>query len=272
MYSVMTPLTELPALNQTRFSSIQTVAETGSTNSDLLAEATAGAVQGRVLVTDHQTAGRGRQDRSWHDDPGKALLVSVLLRPTLTVAPIMPLLAGVAATEAVATFQNELEAQPPVGLKWPNDVLAPGHDERKVAGILAESSTAAGTDGADAGLAVVVGMGMNLSWERQPPADLAKKAVTLGEVLGQPVDRDEVLHRYLRALEYWLDRLERFGPPVLLDRYRSYCLTIGRSVRFVTATEELEGTAVDVSDRGTLLLEGAGGVTELHAGDAHHRP
>ena len=98
-------------------------------------------------------------------------------------------------------------------------------------------------------------MGMNLSWERQPPADLAKKAVTLGEVLGQPVDRDEVLHRYLRALEYWLDRLERFGPPVLLDRYRSYCLTIGRSVRFVTATEELEGTAVDVSDRGTLLLE-----------------
>ncbi|MGB5755300.1 MAG: hypothetical protein WBM50_00165, partial [Acidimicrobiales bacterium] len=65
-------MAELPSLNATRFTSIRTTAETGSTNADLLAEAARGAAEGNVLVTDHQTAGRGRQRRSWHDEPGAA--------------------------------------------------------------------------------------------------------------------------------------------------------------------------------------------------------
>src|SRR5262245_18861475 len=65
----------------TTFADVTWVAETGSTNADLLAEARAGAAGGRVAVTDHQTAGRGRRGRTWSDPPGSSLLVSVLFRP-----------------------------------------------------------------------------------------------------------------------------------------------------------------------------------------------
>ncbi|MGI9597513.1 MAG: biotin--[acetyl-CoA-carboxylase] ligase, partial [Acidimicrobiales bacterium] len=160
----MTGLAELPNLIETRFAPIRTVAETGSTNADLLAAAARGAAEGSVLVTDHQTAGRGRQRRNWHDDPGNALLVSVLLRPGRNLAPLLPLLTGVAAVDAVTTLLEPDHADRPdrpVGLKWPNDVLAPALDDRKLAGILAESTTVAparpGTD--DEPMIVVVGMG-----------------------------------------------------------------------------------------------------------------
>ncbi len=231
-----------------------------------------------MLVTDHQTAGRGRQNRNWHDEPGNALLVSLLLRPKLAVAPLMPLLTGIAAVEAVHTLlpaeDQTAELGPVVGLKWPNDVLAPQLDERKVAGILAESSTSTPTamSGEDDSIVVVVGMGLNLRWGSPPPDEIAARAATLSEVLGREVERIEVLHRYLRAFEHWLGQLEQHGAAALLDRYRSHCLTIGRSVRFATAATEHHGTVVDVSPSGTLLLETVDGVVELHAGDAHHIP
>ena len=217
MYAEMTGLAELPSLNATRFTSIRTTAETGSTNADLLAEAAQGAAEGNVLVTDHQTAGRGRQRRSWHDEPGAALLVSVLLRPRRALAPVLPLLTGVAAVEAVGTMLTGETA--PIGLKWPNDVLVPWLDERKLAGILAESTTAgpSGTGREDPTIVVVVGMGMNLRWGRPPPTEVAARAATLTEVVGRAVDRDDVLSRYLRCLELWLARAEAGGPEVVLE-------------------------------------------------------
>lgn len=241
------------------------MAETGSTNADLLAEAAEGAPEGRVLVTDHQRAGRGRQRRVWHDEPGSSLLVSVLVRPAREIAPLIPLMTGLAAVDAVA----ELAGRPGlVGLKWPNDVLAPGHGERKLAGILAEATTPPG-GGLEGRLVVVVGMGLNLRWSTEPPEEVAARAVTLSELIGHPVDRDEVLTRFLVGLERWLASLEA-GRPVL-DAYRSTCLTLGRAVRFITADGEHRGTAVDITPGGTLLLETDGGeVVELHAGDAHH--
>lgn len=270
----MTGLAEYPSLNRTRFRNVRTVAETGSTNADLLAAAADGAPEGLVLATDHQTAGRGRQSRTWHDEPGHALLVSVLLRPPLRLAPLLPLLSGVAAVEAVDSVLDDGVAGP--GLKWPNDVLAPSLEERKLAGILAESSTTAAaplagvTDGAGA-IVVVVGMGMNLRWGRPPPPEIRSRAATVAELAGRDVARDDLLHRYLRCLEYWLRRVEADGREVLLERYRTRCLTIGRSVRFAAGSTEYVGRAVDVSPTGTLLMDTTDhGRVELHAGDAHH--
>lgn len=284
----MTGLAEYPPLNRTRFHDVRTVPETGSTNADLLAAAAEGAAEGVVLVTDHQTAGRGRQSRSWHDEPGTSLLVSVLLRPSLRLAPLLPLLSGVAAVEAVNSVLDDGVAGP--GLKWPNDVLAPSLGERKLAGILAESattaagsttatattSTAAGSvsspspDGAGT-IVVVVGMGMNLRWGRPPPTQIRSRAATVAELAGRDVARDDVLRSYLRCLEYWLQRVEVEGREVLLNGYRAHCLTIGRTVRFATGSAEYVGRAVDVSSTGTLLMDTADhGRVELHAGDAHH--
>ncbi|MEM7271691.1 MAG: biotin--[acetyl-CoA-carboxylase] ligase [Actinomycetota bacterium] len=262
----MTRLPELPEPNATRFSPVRYVAETGSTNADLLAGAADGLPAGAVLVTDHQTAGRGRQRRSWHDQPGNSLLVSILLRPGVDEAPLIPLVMGLAAVDAIGHLDGD--GTPPVGLKWPNDVLATALDERKLAGILAESTSTGGTE-----LAVVVGMGMNLRWSSPPPDEVAVRAATVAEVLGRPVARDEVLPAVLGALELRLQQLETAGPGSLLDDYRKRCVTLGRLVRFETSTGDHEGTATDIDDRGLLVLTtGDGTRLPLHAGDAHHLP
>src|SRR6516164_8434486 len=128
---------------------VRAVAETGSSNADLLAAAGAGAAEGTVLVAEAQTAGRGRLGRRWASPPRAGLTFSVLLRPLGVPAALLgwlPLLTGVAAASAVVGA-----AAADVALKWPNDVLAGGV---KLGGILAER----------AGSAIVVGVGINV-WQ-----------------------------------------------------------------------------------------------------------
>src|SRR5215213_8744390 len=107
---------------------VEVVSQTGSTNADLLAAAQRGAPDRSVLVTAHQTAGRGRLDRRWDAPPGTNLLVSILFHEV----PVHPseltrrvALAAVGASREVAGVD--------VRLKWPNDLLV---GERKLAGIL----------------------------------------------------------------------------------------------------------------------------------------
>jgi len=124
-----------------RFSDVRRFAEVDSTNRVAADLVRGGAVDGLVVVADHQTAGRGRQGRRWESEPGTSLLVSVVLRP---VPALVTLAAGVAAAEACAAV-----AGAGVRLKWPNDVMA---DEGKLGGILSEL----------VGDAAIVGLGMNL--------------------------------------------------------------------------------------------------------------
>ena len=261
----MAAFIELPPPAGTRFHTVRHVAETGSTNADLMAAASAGAAEGLVLVTDHQTAGRGRQRRNWHDDPGNALLVSALLRPPPAVVGLIPLITGLAA---VAALDDLAGGSSGAGLKWPNDVLAPRLDERKLAGILAESVTSG-----SGRVAVVTGMGMNLRWSSPPPDDVAARAATVTELLDRRVDRDVVLDRYLRALDGALNRSVQRGVGAVLDDYREVCLTLGRRVRFTTSRGEHEGEAVGLTEAGLLVLATDDGRrVELVAGDAHHLP
>ena len=261
---------ELPGPPGTRFSSIEHVTETGSTNADLLERAQRGESEGAVLITDHQTAGRGRQTRRWHDEAGNAMLMSVLIRPLPSFASLVPLLAGLAVTDAVdralggerGSFSGRLK------LKWPNDVLVPELGERKLAGILAEATTIVGCPGSGA-LTVVIGMGLNLRWSAPPPREIAARAATLEELAGHELDRWVVVEQVLKALERWLRLAEADGPAPILDEYRRRCLTIGRPVRFQTPSEVIEGIATGVADNGGLIVFAAGSEVTLLAGDAH---
>src|SRR5262245_1222159 len=147
---------------------VTVLAETGSTNSDLLAAARAGAAEGTVLATEVQTAGRGRLDRVWICPPRAALSFSVLLRPDRVPAAArgwIPLLAGVAVAAGMAA-QAGLDAR----LKWPNDVLVGGE---KISGILAEQ----------AGDAIVLGIGINVTTRRDElPVRHATSVVLAGAV------------------------------------------------------------------------------------------
>lgn len=282
----------LPGPPGTRFSSIGHVVETGSTNADLLAAAHEGEPEGAVLVTDHQTAGRGRQARTWIDEPGNSMLMSVLLRPPAAVAALVPLISGLAVTDAVAELLGLAAGAPggsaggagggfgpdddrPVALKWPNDVICPVLAERKLCGILAEATTTVPGSvpgeaaGAGARLVVVSGMGMNLRWSTPPPPDIAERAATLEELAGRTVDRWDVVRAVLTHLDRWLTRAAA-DPSDVLDAYRGRCVTLGRRVRMQTATGEVEGMAVAVADSGALVLDTGPELVELTAGDAHH--
>src|SRR5215213_4626616 len=192
-----------------RFGDVRWVEETDSTNTRLLEEARAGAPEGRVLVADHQTAGRGRLGRRWEAPPGSSLLVSVLLRPAVPLgrAHLLTMAPGLAASDAC----EEVAGLRP-GLKWPNDLVV---DDAKLAGLLAESVVEG-----NALQALVVGMGLNVT------AAPAEGATALAEHADRPVERLALLDAWLTRLDARLDGLDE----VLAD-YRPRCATLGRQVR-----------------------------------------
>lgn len=248
------------------YTSVEVVSQTGSTNADLLAAARAGAAGGAVLIAEEQTAGRGRLDRSWHSSRGAALTFSVLLRPA-AVPPgrlsWLPLLTGVAVAAALRQ-RSGLD----VSLKWPNDVLAsPGVPGRpgKLAGILAEQ----------AGQAVVIGIGLNVSSAADELPVPTATSLTLAGAAG--LDRADVLVAILRELELWYLRWAASPDPGdaaasgLRAEYLRCCSTIGRDVRVeLPAGALLTGRACDVDGLGRLLVSTADGVQAVSAGDVVH--
>ena len=250
-----------------RFADVRRVASTGSTNTDLVELARAGAPEGVVLVADHQTAGRGRLGRRWQAPAGSSLLVSVLCRPPLPLAGahLVTVAAGLAAVDAVA----EVAGLRP-GLKWPNDlVVETGAGTRKLAGLLAESVTERGELSA-----LVVGMGMNV---RRPvgdaaqPEGLARTAAWVDEVAGRDVVVDDVLQRWLAAFE---ERYEALladgGVAAMRSAHRAACTTIGRRVRVELADETVEGNAVDLDEDGHLVVDVGGHARAFAVGDVVH--
>jgi BirA family transcriptional regulator, biotin operon repressor / biotin---[acetyl-CoA-carboxylase] ligase len=253
------------ALGGARFADVRWVASTGSTNSDALALARDGVPEGVVVVADHQTAGRGRRARSWVAPPGWSLLLSVLLRPPARVAGAVTMAVGVCVAEAI-----ERVAGVTAGLKWPNDLVVAGRDgaDRKLAGILAEADWPAGSTisggyrapAAHDRAVVVVGIGLNVAWPQPSTAaagDLAEVAdvATALNWEGADVDRVDVLVAFLQCLDDRYRALVRAGPADLLAEWRRRSSTLGRRVRVDLGADDVEGTAVDVTDDGRLVVE-----------------
>ena len=255
------------AVAGTRFADVRWVAETGSTNQDLMALAADGAPEGVVVVADHQTAGRGRLGRVWTAPPEASLLLSVLLRPPLGLEGAHALTTAVAlsaldACVAVAGLRP--------GLKWPNDLIVPsprdGGAERKLAGVLAESSLRGARFDA-----VVVGIGVNLNWPDDLPAEIEGIAVALNHVTGAPVDRAAYTAALLQALDARYSALLGPGGPEAQRRdEEAASATIGRAVRVIRSHDELEGTAVGLDPDGALRVDVGAEVVSIPVGDVVH--
>ena len=251
---------------------VRAVAETGSSNADLLATAGSGAAEGTVLVAEAQTAGRGRLGRHWASPPRAGLTFSVLLRPDGVPAALLgwlPLLAGVAAAASVRAV-----AAVDATLKWPNDVLA---GERKLGGILAERT----------GTAVVVGIGINV-WQARAdlPPDAAATSLALAAgaaVTGQPADagglglRERLLAGLLDELGSWYLAWRDQATPGdadacgLRQEYLRRCATLGREVTVtMPGTKPVTGTAAGVDGTGRLEIRTAAGLVAVTAGDVVH--
>ena len=214
---------------------------TDSTNQRAKELAGAGAPHGTAVTADEQTAGRGRQGRTWVAPPGRALLLSVVVRGLDERQALLPLSAAVAVCEAC-------ERLAPVAcrIKWPNDVWI---DRRKVAGILVEGQPSAGW--------AVVGVGLNAATRPEDlPEELRGRATSLGLDRVAPA-RTELLS----ALD------ERLLAPraSVLEAWRQRDALRGERVRW----DGGEGVAAGISDDGALIVEKEGGRTALHAGEVH---
>ncbi|MFD7914161.1 biotin--[acetyl-CoA-carboxylase] ligase [Streptomyces sp. NPDC059752] len=245
------------------WTSVEVVASTGSTNTDLATRA-AQLPEGAVLVAEEQSAGRGRLDRSWVAPARSGLFFSVLLKPGDAVPQErwgwLTLLAGVATATGLSRAAGVDTA-----LKWPNDLLVTvDGEERKTGGILAERVE----DG------VVLGIGLNVTLtedELPVPAAgslaLAKASVT---------DRDPLLRTVLRSLEEWYGRWRAAGgdPAAsgLQETYAAGCATLGRHVRAeLPGGRTLTGTAEAVDTDGRLVIRTAEDRHEtVGAGDVIH--
>jgi BirA family biotin operon repressor/biotin-[acetyl-CoA-carboxylase] ligase len=210
---------------------------TDSTNERARELASAGAPHGALVTAAEQTAGRGRQGRTWMAPPGRALLLSLVLR--VEQPALVPLAAAVATAETVGDHAR---------IKWPNDVLVEG---RKVAGILVEGRPQEGW--------AVLGIGLNVAIQPDAfPPELRDSAGTLGR---EPTDLEPTLHRLLEALERWLEA----DQGTVIAAWRARDALEGRRIEWA----EGAGKAVGIDDAGRLLVGTSSGTVALDAGEVH---
>jgi len=232
-----------------------------STNTTAMKLASDGAPEGTLVVSDAQSAGRGRLGRRWASPPGKNIYASVILRPEFppSKAPLVTLAASVALCRAINSYAG-LEAR----IKWPNDILADG---RKLAGILTEMSSEP-----DRVRHVVIGMGVNVnSRPGDLPRDVAGTATSIIKLTGRETSRAGLLQQILGELEAVYDRLVADGADGILEDWRKLSDTIGSKVRVVTQEAEFTGRAIDIDASGALVIERTDGKSiSLTSGDVVH--
>lgn len=225
--------------------------EVGSTNT----EAQDRAALWAPVLAELQTAGRGRLGRSWQEVPGAGLALSVVV-PHVPDVGWLPLAAGLAVHTALAGFGVAAD------LKWPNDVLLPDDEGRKVCGVLCQMLPGE--------VGVVVGIGINVHHTRE---QLPVPTATSLRLAGSVVDRTELAASVLRHLRRLHEDLAAGGTSAkgVRDAYRQVCSTIARPVQVHRPDGSVEAvTATGVDDEGRLVVSGVRGFDTVAAGDVQH--
>ncbi len=227
-----------------------------STNSEALRQAKLGADEGLCIVARQQTAGRGRHGRTWVSERDAGVYLSIVLRPKLEMhdLPSITLMSGVAVHDALCAFGMQPD------IKWVNDVLI---NEKKIAGILAETTETS------AGVAVVSGIGINLTSRNFPP-DLVATATSVEDSSPTAVTRDELIDTLTGRFSQYYDLLhDDNGPAQIIDNWRrrsSYFA--GKSVRVALEDRTLVGVTDGLEPNGALRVKTAdGSISIVQAGD-----
>ncbi len=226
-----------------------------STNTSALRHARQGADEGLVIIAGEQTAGRGRFGRNWYSAAGSGLYFSIILRPaiSLTHLPLLTLMAGVAAHDALEEFVQDVD------LKWVNDLLVRG---LKIGGILAETTETA------RGLAVVIGIGINLRSSILPP-ELRQTATSIEKETGRQPDSSALESTLIRYLSYFYHILgEDNGAAIIREEWmKRSSFANGKSVTVKTDGRILNGITDGLEADGALRLITGSGILTIRAGD-----
>ncbi len=200
---------------------------------------------GTVVLTEHQTAGRGRLGRTWHSPRGASLAMTVLLcEANLPVSPVRLMMAGgVAVAKAVA---STTDVEPVI--RWPNDVYV---GPKKLAGILVEARSV----GPDA-WAMAIGIGINcLQHAGHFPPELRDRATSLELESRHAIDREAVAMAVLNELDVLVRRASNVSDAALADQWRERSADIGTRVTLREDGQTYTGLILDVHPQGGLLLQ-----------------
>ncbi|MCB1025238.1 MAG: biotin--[acetyl-CoA-carboxylase] ligase, partial [Acidobacteria bacterium] len=228
-----------------------------STNTEAIEQAKRGAEEGVCIVAGYQTAGRGRHGRTWDSPKNSGLYFSIILRPKLEMK-FLPLITLATSVAVFDLLENLYRLRPDI--KWSNDVLV---NERKISGILAETTET------DKGLAVIVGIGINLN-SANISAELAPAATAIYEETGITPDIDELLRALTKFLTYFYGILEDpDGPKKILEHWKRRSTYFeGKNVRVTQQGEIFDGTTRGLEENGALRIETRSGeIKIIQAGD-----
>ena len=199
--------------------------------------------EGALVITEEQTAGRGRLGRSWSTEREKNLTFSLILKPT--IAPeylgVLSLFACVAVVEAI---RSKTQLVP--HCKWPNDILVSG---KKCCGILSESILTNGFPSS-----VIIGIGLNVNQENFSE-ELQPIATSLFLEAGKSLNRIELLSSLLVKLEHWYTFIRRNDYKRIIDTWQSYAPMMGTRITINNNGQRVEGIAHRLEDNGTLMLQ-----------------
>ncbi len=237
-----------------------------SSTNDLAAKlAGQGTPDGTLIVAGQQTAGRGRGGHHWYSPPGAGLYVSVVLDALQghvgDWVHALTLATGVAMAEGLHAASGL-----PVVIKWPNDlVMAPAgtvRGARKLAGILAEAQSEAGTLSH-----VIVGIGVNVGPAAWPP-EISSRVTSLEEELGRAVDPSLVLGTSLARLGTWVRRLRAGHTAVVRTRWQQLAVgATGATVEIAHPEGPRRGVTCGIDNDGALLVRHSAGTERVLGGE-----
>jgi len=218
--------------------------EVSSTNVMAKLMAHLGAPDGTIVMTASQTAGKGRMKRQWFCPPSKGILMSMILRPDIKIhyVPQLTLLCAVAAADTIRKVTG-CKAK----IKWPNDIVIGG---KKVCGILAECSF---YQGGPEYVIIGLGMNVNLVMDHLPP-DCQEIGTSLRLELGHNVSRFKLIEQFIITWEEYFYEFLKKGHPYLRKKWIENNVTLGRIICINREPDPICGMAVDISERGGLLV------------------
>lgn len=234
---------------------IYTFESIDSTNNCAKVLASCDAPHGTVVITEEQTAGRGRLGRSWLAQPGENLTFSIVLRPDVPVSELnlLPLFAAVSLAEAI-----EQTTGIEVDCKWPNDILT---REKKLVGILLEGSFKS-----DEIESVVLGIGVNVN-QTIFPEEIKDKATSLRLEGRRKFDRVSLLQDLLFSLEDSYIRYSRNGFQSVIPQWMLHTSMIEKRIEISQNGEIIAGEVRGISADGGLIIDSGGVEKAFFAGD-----
>ncbi len=230
---------------------IYVLPEVDSTNRYARDQAKEGAPEGTVILSDYQTAGKGRKGNSWVSTAGANILMSIILRPHLLANAVQSITLAT-ANIVVNALDRFLILEKCDGidlhLKWPNDIMV---TDRKLAGILIESTVR--NKWIDF---LVIGVGLNVNQDiKLLPGDVRKRATSLAVETGRQFNREKLAAQLISDFERNFIRFARTDYGTIIYEWKQRCRHIGKTYMIETPLGNEKGKILDINENGMLVYE-----------------